>query len=115
MSRANAPCPVEALDVIVLTLFPHPPIPQEPAYRRRNGTPADDGHGAQPPLVDAYKADDKYADRADMLYNDGRVCDEGPEVVRFKSGVALEVFKEGPLIGVIVRICAVDSISSAAP
>jgi hypothetical protein len=65
-------------------------------------------------MVDAHKADHKYAYRADMLYNDGRICDQGPEVVRLEPGVALEVLEEGPLVGIIVRICTVHLISPAA-
>lgn len=73
---------MQALDIVVLALFAHPPIPQKPTNRRRNGTPADDGDGAQSTLVDAHEADDKYAYCADMLYDDGRICYQGPEIVR---------------------------------
>lgn len=39
-----------------------------------------------------------------MLYNDGRVGDEGPEIVGLHSRVALEIFKECRLISVVVGI-----------
>lgn len=40
-----------------------------------------------------------------MLYYDRGIRDERPEVVRLESGVSLEVFEEGLLVSVVVRIC----------
>lgn len=39
-----------------------------------------------------------------MLYDDCRVCDERPEIVGLQAGIALEVFEEGFLVGVIIRV-----------
>lgn len=40
-----------------------------------------------------------------MLENDSGVGNEGPKVVRFQAGVALEVLEEGRLVCVVVRVC----------
>jgi hypothetical protein len=38
-----------------------------------------------------------------MLYNDGCVGHEGPELVRLQAWVTLEVIKECCFVGIIVR------------
>lgn len=39
-----------------------------------------------------------------MLQDDGRIGNKGPKVVGLKTGIALEVFEERGLIGVVVRV-----------
>ena len=39
-----------------------------------------------------------------MLDYDRRVCHQGPEIVRLEARIALEVFEESFLIGVIIRV-----------
>jgi hypothetical protein len=52
----------------------------------------------------ANEADDEDYDGADVLDYDCRVCDERPEIVRLEAGIALEMFEEGILIGVIIWV-----------
>lgn len=40
-----------------------------------------------------------------MLDDDGRVCNQRPEIVRLESGVSLEVLEEGLLVCVVIWIC----------
>lgn len=40
-----------------------------------------------------------------MLQDDGRVGDEGPEVVGLEARVALEVLEKGGLVRVVVGAC----------
>lgn len=47
-----------------------------------------------------------------MLEDNGRVGDEGPEVVRLQARVALEVLEKGCLVGVIVRVCMSRTLAS---
>jgi hypothetical protein len=63
-------------------------------------------------LEDADKADDEDYDGADVLDYDCRVGDKRPEVVGLETGISLEVFEEGFLIGIIIRVfvTSVDSI-----
>ena len=56
-------------------------------------------------MEDADKADDEDYDTADVLDNDSGICDERPEIVGLKTGIALEVFEEGALVGVIIWVC----------
>jgi hypothetical protein len=44
-------------------------------------------------------------DRADMLYNDCRICDKWPKVVGAKAWITLEMIEEGFWISVVVGIC----------
>lgn len=98
---------METLQVIVLLcLLANPPIPQEPADGSCNAAPANNSHWTHALLVDAYKAYHEYDDGTDVLDNDGRVSDEGPEVVGFQARIALEVLEECRLVGVVVGICS---------
>jgi hypothetical protein len=40
-----------------------------------------------------------------VLYDDGRIGDQGPEVVGPNTRVALEVFEKGSLVGVVIGVC----------
>ena len=86
-------------------LLPHPSIPHQPRnYGGGGGAPGDcDGRNAL--LVYSDKTADEDCDGADLLDDDGGVCDEGPEVVGLQAGIALEVFEEGGVVGVVIRIC----------
>jgi hypothetical protein len=47
-----------------------------------------------------------------VLQDDGRVGDEGPEVVGLKARIALEVLEKGGSVGVVVGICNRESSQS---
>lgn len=91
--------------VILLRLLSHPPIPEKPAHRGSNTAPANDGHGTYALLMNADEAYHEDDDSAHMLDNDGRVGDQGPEVVGFQARIALEVLEEGGLVSVVIGIC----------
>jgi hypothetical protein len=55
-------------------------------------------------LEDPDEADDEDYDGADVLDYDCGVRDKRPEIVWLQSGIALQVFEEGILIGVIVWV-----------
>lgn len=40
-----------------------------------------------------------------MLYDDCGIRHKRPEIVGLKAGVSLEMFEEGGLIGIIIRVC----------
>lgn len=109
VSRTDASCPMQTLQVVLLGLLAYPPIPQNPANRRGDAAPTHDGYWADALLVDAHKAHDEYDDSADMLDDDRRISDQRPEVVRFQSRISLKVLQEGGLVGVVVGICSVSS------
>lgn len=63
-------------------------------------------------MEDANEADDEDYDGADVLDYDCGVGDKRPEVVGLETGISLEMFEEGFLIGIIIRVFAtsVESI-----
>lgn len=48
-----------------------------------------------------------------MLYNDGRVSHQRPEVVGLHARVALEVLQEGGLVRVVVRVYSILSAKTS--
>lgn len=107
-SLTNTPRSMKTLQIIVLLrLLAHPPIPEEPANRGGNAAPANDSHGTDALLMNANEAYHEDYDSAHMLYNDSRVGDQGPEVVGFQAGIALEVLEERGLVSVVIGICLI--------
>lgn len=50
---------------------------------------------------------------AELLYDDGGVGGQLPELVRADARVALKRVEEGCFIGVVVWVCGVDELRSA--
>ncbi len=69
------------LPIIRGPLSSDPEIPHHPSHHRPDAAPAHHRHGRDPLLEDADEAADEDDDRADVLHDDGRVRDEGPEFV----------------------------------
>lgn len=86
----------------------YPSFPQDPGHKGRDAAPADDGHGRDALAKDGAEEDDEDDDGADVLQDDGRVGDEGPEIVRLEPRVALQVLEKSSLIGVVVRVYRVE-------
>lgn len=61
----------------------------------------------------ANKADDEDDYRAHMLQNHCRIGNERPEIVGFEAGVTLEIFEEGGLIGVVIRVYRLNVLAVA--
>ena len=81
-----------------------PPVPDQPAYKGCEATPSGDGDGGHALLKYADEAGDEYGHGTHLLQYDGGVGDERPEFVGLETGIALQVFQEGRLIGVIIGV-----------
>lgn len=69
---------------------------------------ADHEYGRQSPLEDRNKAAEEYDDRGEVLDNDSRIGDEGPEFVRTEPGISLQLIKKCVLVGIVVGIILLD-------
>jgi hypothetical protein len=61
----------------------------------------------------ANKADDEDYYGAHMLQNHCRIGNERPEIVGFEAGIALEIFEEGRLISIVIRVYRLNVLVAA--